>query len=137
MVYEDIVNLFESISKEVNDTGSFIHGRRIDGTLSYDESMPQIHLYPFITVPDLIDGNDVANIVMGFWFQGAQEANQNENKESISKADVIARSFLKNLNNTSGVNLSNIRMETGYNLFSAVLTGMTVTFTMTSKTKLC
>lgn len=137
MTYAQTITLFETIAASVNPTGTFIHGRRTDGSLAYPEAMPQIHLYPFIVTPDLVDGNDQANIVMGFWKQGAAEASQDENKSYLSDMDVIARAFLNELNNTTGVNLSSIRMETGYNLFPAVLTGWTVTFTLISKTSTC
>lgn len=136
MTYLQTVDLIQSICESINPTGTFIHGRRVDGSLAYDDQMPQIHLYPFITTPDLNNGFDSSNITMGFWQQGAAELSPEESKEKIAAADVMTRAFLVALNNSS-VDLSNIRMEPGYNLFTAILTGYTLTFTIISKTSSC
>jgi hypothetical protein len=136
MTYVQTVDLIESICNTVNASGTFIHGRRTDGSLAYPDPMPQIHLYPFITVPDLINGFDSSNIQMGFWQHGAAELSMAENKAKIAAADVMTRAFLVALNE-SRVDLSNIRMEPAYNMFPAILTGYMLTFTITSKTSSC
>lgn len=137
MTYEQTVTLIETIAKQVNPNGVFSHGRRLDATLDYDKQMPQIHLYPWITTPDLTNGFDGSNIVMGFWTAGGQELSPEQNKEKISEADTMARAFLHALKETEAIDVTGIRMEPGYNLFIAQLTGYTVTFTLTSKTSTC
>jgi hypothetical protein len=137
MLYADIVDIIESIAEEVNDVGTFIHGRRVDGSLAYPDPMPQIHLYPFTTNIDVANGLDTSNISMGFWMQGGAEANADECKEFITKADILMRAFLKELYTHTEIDLSAVRSEPAYNLFTAVLTGYQLSFTITTKHKTC
>ena len=44
MTYQDIVNIIRNAAAYVNPNGFFIHGRKTDGSLNYNEATPQILL---------------------------------------------------------------------------------------------
>jgi hypothetical protein len=44
MTYQDIVNIIRNAANYVNPNGFFIHGRKTDGSLNYNETTPQILL---------------------------------------------------------------------------------------------
>jgi hypothetical protein len=44
MTYQDIVNIIRNAANYVNPNGFFIHGRKTDGSLNYNEATPQILL---------------------------------------------------------------------------------------------
>ena len=44
MTYQDIVNIIRNAANYVNPDGFFIHGRKTDGSLQYNECFPQIIL---------------------------------------------------------------------------------------------
>ena len=50
-MYQEIVDLIRNAAISVNPNGTFIHGLKSDGSLEYDEPMPQIHLYDFVSFP--------------------------------------------------------------------------------------
>jgi hypothetical protein len=136
MTYEETIDFIEAICVDINPNGSFIHGRRMDGSLSYPDPMPQIHLYPFITVPDAINGFDKSSMVMGFWMQGTAESSPDEAKTLIGQADTLVRTFITRLHESS-VSVESIQMEPAYNIFPAVLTGYSLVFQLISKTTSC
>ena len=53
MTYLETVELIRATAITVNPTGTFIHGRRVDGSLAYDGHYPQILLEPFTTKASL------------------------------------------------------------------------------------
>ena len=44
MTYQDIVNIIRNAANYVNPNGFFVHGRKTDGSLNYNEATPQILL---------------------------------------------------------------------------------------------
>jgi hypothetical protein len=44
MTYKDVVNIIRDAANYVNPTGFFVHGRKSDGSLEYNEATPQIIL---------------------------------------------------------------------------------------------
>jgi hypothetical protein len=44
MTYQDIVNIIRNAANYVNPNGFFVHGRKTDGSLNYNEATPQIFL---------------------------------------------------------------------------------------------
>jgi len=111
MNYLETVEFIRVLANEVNPTGKFIHGRRVDGSGEYAGNFPQILLEPFITSDDLVRATSTANISLGFMFQDSASNSMEQREELIGKADVLVRAFLKELNNTNGVNLSGVRIE--------------------------
>lgn len=136
-MYQEVVDLIRTASIQVNPTGTFIHGRRADGSIEYDKPMPQIHLYPFVSSPQ--DGNRAFvnnDIVMGFWKQDAPDTSNEEREEIISAMDTLSKEFLEALD--EGVlEISNIRKEPQYRTLSATLSGYAITFRLKTHTSPC
>ena len=128
--YQTIVDLIRASANAVNPTGFFVHGRRSDGSLEYNESFPQIHLYPFTTNPTgASDHINVANIVMAFWGQDSPESSNEEREAIIAAMDVLSDSFLSNLDE-SQIEIFGIRKEPQYRTLSATLSGYAITFNL-------
>ena len=126
--YQIIVDAIRDAAVSVNSTGTFIHGRRSDGSLEYNEPMPQIHLYPFITLPQDTNRNLVfADIVMAFWQQDSPTTTNIEREEIIAAMDVLSNEFLDALD-LGELEISNIRKEPQYRTLSATLSGYAITF---------
>lgn len=134
MGYQLIVDCIRDSAEAVNPTGFFVHGRRSDGSLEYNEDFPQIHLYPFTSNPQDANRNLVfADIVMGFWGQDTPETSPEEREVIIAAMDVLSDSFLNELDdyiNDEPIEISNVRKEPQYRTLSATLSGYALTFRM-------
>jgi hypothetical protein len=128
--YQAIVDLIRASANAVNPTGFFVHGRRSDGSLEYNEAFPQIHLYPFTTNPQDTNSNIlVANIVMAFWGQDSPESSNEEREAIIAAMDILSDNFLNNLD-LSQLEIFSIRKEPQYRTLSATLSGYAITFNL-------
>ena len=130
MSYQLIVDSIRDASEVVNPTGTFIHGRRSDGSLEYNAPFPQIHLYPFTTLPQDENRNLVfADIVMAFWQQDTPETTNEKREEIIAEMDVLSKNFLNQLD-LADLEIITVRKEPQYRTLSATLSGYAVTFRM-------
>lgn len=128
MGYQLIVDSIRNASLAVNPSGFFVHGRRSDGSLEYNEAMPQIHLYPFTTFPQDDNRNIVfADIVMAFWSQDTPETSPEQREQIISLMDDLSNSFLNELD-LADLEISNVKKEPQYRTLSATLSGYAITF---------
>lgn len=137
MSYQVIVDSIRDASVDVNPNGTFIHGRKSDGSLEYNAPFPQIHLYPFTTSPQ--DGNRnflIADIVMAFWQQDSPETTNERREEIIAEMDVLSKDFIESLDNGL-LEITGIRKEPQYRTLSGVLSGYAVTFKMKVYTSPC
>lgn len=134
MAYQAIVNYIRDIAKTVNETGSFIHGRRIDGSIEFAEPMPQIHLYPFISSINVADSLvETANVTLGFWFEDKPDSSNKEREEIIARADTMCKAFIQAmLDSDDPFQISNLRTEPQYQTFHATLSGYALSFTITT-----
>ena len=136
MTYNESVALIRNIAVEINPTGTFIHGRRVDGSLAYDGFYPQILLEPFTVSVDLEKATETANMSLGFLLKDAAENNAEKREIIIGEADVLCTAFIKELE-TKHVDVSNIVARPFYNIFAGVVSGYLLTFNLTSKRSAC
>lgn len=136
MTYLESVSLIREAAIAVNTTGTFIHGRRVDGSLAYDGHYPQILLEPFTVNIDLEKSVEVAAMSLGFLLKDAAENNAEAREVIIGEADVLCTAFLKELE-TKHVDISNIVARPFYNIFAGVVSGYLLTFNLTSKRSAC
>lgn len=136
MTYLSTVALIRSLSIAVNPTGTFIHGRKVDGSLAYDGHFPQILLEPFTVSIDLEKATETANMSLGFLLKDAAENNAEKKEEIIGEADVLCSAFIKALE-SERVDVSNIIARPFYNIFAGVVSGYLLTFNLTSKRSAC
>lgn len=135
MRYNDIVSLIKTVAEEINPTGTFIHGRKADGSIIYDKPLPQIHLYPFITTKDRTTGFDNSDVFMGFWFQDKPTNKPEQRQEIISKADDLCQAFIEGIEATGQIQLSNVRVEPQYQTLAATLSGYALRFNILSQSE--
>ena len=136
MTYLDVVTLIRRISKVVNPTGTFVHGKRVDGAQTYSDHYPVILLEPF---PDTIDKTqdiETTSLTMAFMFQDSPSSSVEEQEVLIGQADVMRREF-QDLLYVEALDLSVFRGTPFYRIFAGVNTGYLLTFTITNKTVTC
>jgi len=136
MTYLETVELIRELSIEVNPTGTFIHGRRVDGSLAYDGHFPQILLEPFTVSIDLEKATETANMSLGFLLKDSAENNAANREIIIGEDDVLCTAFIKALE-LKHVDISNIVARPFYNIFAGVVSGYLLTFNLTSKRSAC
>ena len=130
MAYQLIVDAIRTAAKAVNDSGTFIHGRRADGSLEDNQPVPQIHLYPFVTSPQSNKNFVLADIIMAFWEQDSPGTSNFQRQEIIAEMDVLSDAFITELESAL-VEITGIRKEPQYRTLSATLSGYAVTFKFT------
>lgn len=128
MGYQKLVDFIRDAAVAVNTNGTFIHGRRSDGSLEYDGNFPQIHLYPFRSQLD----NDnkavsTSNILMGFWMQDEPDSTNEEREEKIATMDTLSDSFLDQLDE-SQIEITDLVKEPQYRTLSGTLSGYAISF---------
>ena len=128
--YQTIVDLIRASANAVNPTGFFVHSRRTDASLEYNEAFPQIHAYEFDTLPNDDNGNIVvAPIVMAFVFQDAPDSSNEERETIIANADVLSDAFMTNLD-LNQVEIFGRRKNPNYRRLSANTSGYFITFNL-------
>jgi hypothetical protein len=130
MGYQQIVAAIRTAAIAANEDGTFIHGRKSDGSLEYNEPFPQIHLYPFTTQPQEGNRNIVlASIVMAFWQQDAPDTTNERREEIIAEMDVLSNEFISQLElDLNPLEIATIKKEPQYRTLSATLSGYAITF---------
>lgn len=138
MSYNSVVKLIKRNAELVNPTGIFIHSDKWKASLNFDENDKQIYLYPFTGSIDLNNHYfESWNIVMGFYFQDLPDATPEQQQAIIKQADIMSRFFLSNINETEGVELSNVKKEPSYRQMSGTYTGYLISFTLGATSELC
>lgn len=136
-MYSDLVDIIRTACNEVNPEGSFYHGRVSDVNLNSPMlSLPQIRLYP---VTMIVNGgvDNVPNCLLSFIFQDSPHEDTEGREEILYNADTLARRFKNNLEQKN-YELTNFRIEPFIQLFSAVTSGVNVSFTINYKSsKVC
>lgn len=133
MNYQDLVNIIRDTANLVNPTGLFVHARRTDGSLEYDKTFPQIHLYPVRSEYDLQQDNVRHNIILMFWDQDRPETTNEEREAIIAAMDDLSNTFLFALNFNVNVSLSNVLKTPEYRQLAATASGYGLSFTVSSK----
>lgn len=136
-MYSDLVDIIRTASNEVNPHGSFYHGRVSDVNLNSPMlPLPQIRLYPVTMVVN--KGVDVvSSCLMSFIFQDSPHEDTDSRLDILYEADILARKFKTKLEDND-VEVSNFRIEPFIQLFSAVTSGVNVSFTINYKSsKVC
>jgi len=138
-MYIDFINVFKTIADEINQNGTFYHGRVSDANLAIDKlPLPQIHVYPFKVAP--INKNygldNAPNILLAFIFQDSPNSSDTERDAIINLADTMQRAFRSKLDELS-LDYTNYEAEPFFKQFSGVTSGMFVRFNMTLKVTAC
>lgn len=128
-MYQTLVNLIRDTAKAVNENGTFVHGRRSDGSLEYDGDFPQIHLYPFNGVIDIQNNySGTYDVLMAFWEQDSPDTTNEQREEIIAKMDTLCKMFILQFDNSVNGVVSNIQVQPQYRTLSATLSGYALSF---------
>lgn len=143
MTYNNTVELIKAVAEPLLPSGTFIHGRRIDGSIIFDKPFPQIHLLPFTTTkirrPERFDNSE---LLIGFWFQDKPDSTVEERQEIIDKADVMCNLFIEALEarvssvTLSAVQIENVRTEPQYYHNMATASGYALRFNLISQSQI-
>ena len=136
MTYLETVSFIRNIATSINPTGTFTHGRRVDGSAEYDGAFPQILLEPFIVSKDLGKATATCNISLGFLFQDAAENTAAQRETIIGLADTLCTEFESELFESS-YDIGVVRESPFYLIFSGTVSGYLLSFTLTSKIASC
>jgi len=136
MTYLETVALIRSVALEVNPSGEFIHGTRVDGSLQYDKPNPLILLEPFTINIDTVSNNDTTNISLGFMFKDSASSSVEEREVIIGNADELCSEFITEIQ-TRSVDIQNVRATPFYRVFAGVLSGYLLTFNLVSRRSAC
>lgn len=136
MLYSELVELLKDVSQTVNAKGTFIHGKRVDGSIRDSDPFPQIHLYPVTTTKDIPAGTDNHNILMGFWNLDSADSTPEQRQELITQAEILTNAFIVELVER-GQMLTVVRTEPQYQTLAAIASGYALSFTLTAKSDLC
>lgn len=133
MSYQGIVDLIRNISNTINPTGTFMHGRRSDGSLEYDGAFPQIHLYPVRLSFDIANDVERNEIIIMFWQQDSPESSNDEREAIISQMDILSTNFLNAIYNEVNISITNILKTPEYRQLAGTVSGYGVSFTIVGK----
>lgn len=133
MSYQGIVDLIRNISNTINPTGTFMHGRRSDGSLEYDGAFPQIHLYPVRLSFDIANDVERNEIIIMFWQQDSPESSNDEREAIISQMDILSTNFLNAIYNEENISINNILKTPEYRQLAGTVSGYGVSFTIVGK----
>jgi hypothetical protein len=134
MSYQEIVDLIRNVAIIVNPTGHFMHGRRTDGSLDYNEAFPQIHLMPVRTTWDIQNDNQTNDLVILFWDQDRPETSNLEREAIIAAMDALSDAFIFELYENNPVSISNVSKTPEYRQLAGTASGYGLSFTIISKT---
>lgn len=138
MSYTGAVNTIRAVAEAVNPDGFFLHGRKWEASLSFNENDQQIYLYP------LSANISIANhyyeswrAVIGFYFQDAPDSTAEQMEELIKNADILARLFIATLDTVEGIDIDAIQLEPSYRNNAGTYTGVVVSLTLGATSDLC
>lgn len=137
MTYQTLVNIIRATANYINPTGTFVHGRRSDGSLEYNEAFPQIHLLPVRSEYDYNNANVRHNVILMFWGQDSPESSNDEREALISTMDILSDNFIINFQNVNTYTITNVLKTPEYRQLAGTVSGYGLSFTIVAKTDYC
>jgi len=138
MAYIDVVNVIRDTVKELDGDIYFQHGLRVDGSLSYNEVFPQVHLFPFTSTIDITNGfYENPQILMLFCDQDRPDTSVEEREAIIQRMDDLSRDFIIRLDNNISGRITGIRREPVYRQLAGTVSGYSIQFTLENVTNIC
>lgn len=133
MTYQEVVDFIRTVANTVNPTGHFMHGRRTDGSLDFNEAFPQIHLLPIRSNIDRSSGFATHIIVLGFWQQDTPQTSNEEREAIIAEMWELCNDFMDYIDTNYNYRIENEAMTPEYRQLAGTASGYGLTFTLTSK----
>lgn len=134
MTYQDIVNIIRDAALAVNPNGFFVHGRKTDGSLNYNEETPQIILLE--PQPNTSNNNssfiETINFPIIFITQDSPESTEIERELLKQEMYLLSRKLLSKIDEQpllQGVQYTGGQPE--IRQLSGTMTGFSYTLQMT------
>ena len=135
MTFQQVLNMVRTTAKNVNPTGTFIHGRNSDAANAQNLPYPRIHLYPFTQDRAPLDTYKRTSQLL-FSFVEKDEGDQDAAKREviIAAMDVLSQDFIDRLevDYESDVEFTAIRSEPQYQILEGV-SGYSLSITIKSQ----
>lgn len=133
MTYKDIVVIARAAAAVVNPSGFFVHGRKTDGSLHYDEEFPQILLLEPQPNPNNANKEFVETISFPIIFVAQDSPDSTElGRENLKEAMfILSRDFLKELEKEDLVQFSYSSAQPEIRQLAATATGFSFTLNAT------
>lgn len=145
MTYKDVINYFKATNTEVNTTGIFVHGRKPDASfISIAAAWPMVFVLPFRETTDYKKEIIKRNIVMFFFLQDNINNTLDQREDLIESAFELKEEFIRKMveltespsNAYFGkFTFSEILATPEYAQLAGTVSGYSISFTLTSKTK--
>jgi hypothetical protein len=103
MTYQDIVNIIRNAANYVNPNGFFVHGRKTDGSLNYNEATPQILLLEPQPNPSNNNQSYVETVTFPIVFvtQDSPESSNLEREDIKEEMFILSRQLLSKIDEQS------------------------------------
>ena len=103
MTYKDVVNIIRNAANYVNPNGTFIHGRKSDGSLQYNDDTPQIILLEPQPNPSNNNQSYVETVTFPIIFvtQDSPESSNLEREDIKEEMFVLSRQLLSKIDEQS------------------------------------
>ena len=133
MTYQDIVNVIRNAAGSVNPLGSFVHGRKSDGSLEYNSAFPQIILLEPQPNPNNSNKEFLETISFPIIFVGQDTPEStNEEREDIKEAMfILSRDLLKELETEDLIQFGFSSAQPEIRQLAATATGFSYTLNAT------
>lgn len=135
MTYQQIVDMIRDTSAAVNPNGFFLHGRREDFSLHFDNTSFRfgyagiclVAPTPRTTI-DRVNGLVTHDLVMVFMQQDRHDTSEVEREAIIANMDLLSENFMDYLFNNYTANITNEIKTPDYRQFMGTLSGYAMTF---------
>jgi hypothetical protein len=103
MTYKDVVNIIRNAANYVNPNGTFIHGRKSDGSLQYNDNTPQIILLEPQPNPSNNNQSYIETVTFPIVFvtQDSPESSNLEREDIKEEMFILSRQLLSKIDEQS------------------------------------
>lgn len=136
MTYSNLVNYFKAKALIVNPSGTFIHGKKPDASLTSSSTVfPLIWVAPFRESTDRIKGNINRQITIAFFDQDSPNKTLDQRQALIQSMWALKESFMTSINNDLPRVLStaNESATPEYSQLAGTVSGYAISFNIQSK----
>ncbi len=140
MTYKELVNIIRDAAEYVNPNGTFLHGRKTDASLDYNEPSPYIFLLEPRPLPQSNNSKYVINISFPIIFVGqdSPESTEIQREDLKQEMSILAMQLLSRIDQND--NLENVRFESPepeIRQMAGTLTGFSFSLALTYNTNDC
>lgn len=136
MTYSNLVEYLKAKALIVNQSGTFIHGKKPDASLiSSSTIFPLIWLAPFRETTDRVKGNVIRQVTVAFFTQDSTNITLEDRQALIESMWSLKEAFMSSINNDIPRTISAIGESATpeYSQLSGKVSGYAINFTVQSK----